>query len=60
MSEREICGDFEIYFENDWWIVKKISDEKIIGRFLNKDDALSKIASVLQSDENREETESVC
>lgn len=60
MSEREKCGDFEIYFENDWWIVKKISDEKIIGRFLNKDDALSKIASVLQSDENREEKESVC
>ena len=60
MSEREKCGDFEIYFENDWWIVKKISDEKIIGKFLNKDDALSKIASVLQSDENREETESVC
>ena len=60
MSEREKCGDFEIYFENDWWIVKKISDEKIIGKFLNKDDALSKIASVLQSDENREEKESVC
>ena len=60
MSEREKCGDFEIYFENDWWIVKRISDEKIIGKFLNKDDALSKIASVLQSDENREETESVC
>ncbi|MBA7551144.1 hypothetical protein ES705_43680 [subsurface metagenome] len=60
MSEREKCGDFEIYFENNWWIVKKISDEKIIGKFLNKDDALSKIASVLQSDENREETESVC
>ena len=60
MSEREKCGDFEIYFENGWWIVKKISDEKIIGKFLNKDDALSKIASVLQSDENREETESVC
>ncbi len=60
MSEREKCGDFEIYFENNWWIIKKISDEKIIGKFLNKDDALSKIASVLQSDENREETESVC
>lgn len=60
MSEREKCGDFEIYFENNWWIVKRISDEKIIGKFLNKDDALSKIASVLQSDENREETESVC
>lgn len=60
MNERETCGDFEIYFENGWWIVKKISDEKIIGKFLNKDDAISKIASVLQSDEDREETESVC
>ncbi len=61
MSERETCGDFEIFRdENDWWIVKNSLSEEIIGKFQSKNEALEKVASILQSEEDRSESESVC
>ncbi len=61
MSEREQCGDFEIYQdEEDWWVVKNTITKVIIGKFLKKDDALEKIAAFLQSDDETAESESVC
>lgn len=61
MAEREQCGDYE-YFQDEegWWVVVKINDGKVIGKFLKKDDALSNIASFLQDDTERTESESVC
>ncbi|MCE7747668.1 MAG: hypothetical protein GPJ51_04685 [Candidatus Heimdallarchaeota archaeon] len=61
MSEREQCGDFEIYLDNeDWWVIKNSISGTILGKFLKKEDALDKIAAFLQSDEERTESESVC
>ena len=61
MSDKETCGDFEIYEnEGNWWIVKDTRDDKIIGKFQNKEDALEKIAVFLQDDEERLESESTC
>ncbi len=61
MSEREQCGDFEIYLDNeDWWVIKNLISGTILGKFLKKEDALDKIAAFLQSDEERTESESVC
>ena len=61
MSEREQCGDYEIYKdEESWWVVKNLVTDVIIGKFLKKDDALEKIAAFLQSDDEITETESVC
>jgi hypothetical protein len=61
MPEREQCGDFEIYKdEEDWWVVENFITKVIIGKFLKKEDALEKIAAFLQSDDETTETESVC
>ena len=61
MSEKEKCGDFEIFKdENGWWVVENSITKEIIGKFQKKDDALNKIALLLQSDEDRSENESVC
>ena len=60
MSDTEKCGDYEIFRENDWWIVKNILDGTIVGKFLSKEDALDKVAKFLQDDIERTETESVC
>lgn len=59
MSEREECGDFEVYFEDGWWVVKNTVTGEIVGRFINKEDALEKIARFFQED-YEEEVESVC
>ncbi|MHA1685882.1 MAG: hypothetical protein ACTSYD_05650 [Candidatus Heimdallarchaeaceae archaeon] len=59
MTEREKCGDFEIYFENGWWVVENSITGEIIGRFVNKEDALDKIARYFQEDYD-ETVESVC
>ncbi len=61
MNSRERCGDYEIYQDDqNWWVVEKFSDGKIIGKFLKKEDALGNIASFLQDDTERTESESVC
>ena len=60
MSNSEQCGDYEIFFEDDWWVVKNTKEDIIVGKFVSKDDALEKVSSFLQSDEGRIETESVC
>ena len=61
MSNREECGDYEIFQDEEgWWVVVKIDDKKVIGKFLKKYDALSNIASFLQDDAGRTESESVC
>ncbi len=61
MSEKEICGNYEIFKnEEDWWVVKNINSGNIIGRFQKKEDALEKIALFLKNEEEREESESVC
>ena len=60
MSDTEKCGDYEIYLENDWWIVKNTKENKIIGKFISKDTALDKVAAFLKDEEGRMETESVC
>jgi len=61
MTERERCGDYE-YFQDEegWWVVVKIVDQTVVGKFLKKDDALANIASFLQDDTERTESESVC
>ena len=61
MVKREQCGDYE-YFQDEegWWVVVKINDGNVIGKFLKKDDALANIASFLQDDTERTESESVC
>ncbi len=61
MSEREQCGDYEIYQDNEnWWVVKNLVTNVIFGKFLKKDDALEKIAAFLQSSDEITESESVC
>ena len=50
MSDIEKCGDYEIYLENEWWVVRNTIEDKIIGKFLTKDDALDKVAHFLQDD----------
>ncbi len=61
MSNREQCGEYEIYQDDeDWWVVKHSSENKIIGKFLKKEDALENIAKFLQDDTERTESESVC
>ena len=61
MSDKETCGDFKIYKdEENWWVVKDTRKNKIVGKFQNKDDALEKIAVFLQDDEERLESESTC
>ena len=61
MTIRERCGDYE-YYQNEegWWVVVKTDENKVIGKFLKKDDALANIASFLQDDTKRTESESVC
>ncbi len=60
MSDTEKCGDYEIYLENNWWVVKNTKENKIIGKFISKEVALGKVAVFLQDEEGRMETESVC
>ena len=60
MNDSEQCGDYEIYLEEEWWVVKNTKDNQILGKFLSKDDALDKVAVFLQDDEGRTESESVC
>ncbi|MCK4896723.1 MAG: hypothetical protein KAS47_07935 [Candidatus Heimdallarchaeota archaeon] len=60
MSDEEKCGDYEVYLENDWWVVKNTKENKIIGKFISKDAALDKVAVFLQDEKGRMETESVC
>lgn len=61
MSERERCGDYEIYLDDEGkWIVENSITKDIIGKFQSKNKALQEIASLIQSDEDRIETESVC
>ena len=60
MSDAEKCGDYEIYLENDWWVVKNTKENKIIGKFISKDAALDKVAVFLRDEKGRMETESVC
>lgn len=60
MNDLIECGDFEIYLENDWWIIRHKETGEELGKFLTKDDALDKAASFLQDDDEREEYESVC
>jgi len=61
MSDKEKCGDFEIFKdENGWWIVENSITNDIIGKFQNKEDALNEIASILQRVEDLSENESVC
>ena len=60
MKEKEQCGDYEVFLENDWWVVRNTKENRIIGKFITKEDALEKIANFLRSVEGREESESVC
>ncbi|MHA1864887.1 MAG: hypothetical protein ACTSVB_08655 [Candidatus Heimdallarchaeaceae archaeon] len=68
MSEREKCGDFEIYKDESdgWWVVYDTKKKKRLGKFIDKNSALDKVAFFIQdekSDEEEseyEETGSVC
>jgi hypothetical protein len=61
MSDEEQCGDYLIYLnEEKWWEIRNIRTGIIIGKFQKKEDALEKIATILQDDEDRLESESVC
>lgn len=61
MSNEEQCGDFIIYLtEENWWEIRNSKTGNIIGKFRKKEDALEKIALILQDDEDRLESESVC
>lgn len=61
MNEKEQCGDYKIYQDdNGWWVVENLKDGKIIGKFQKKTDALNNIARFLQDDTERVEPESVC
>ena len=61
MSEREKCGEYEIFKDDeDRWIVEHSITKEVIGQYHNKNDALKKVASILQSDEDRSEGKSVC
>ncbi|MHA1305296.1 MAG: hypothetical protein ACTSQE_05230 [Candidatus Heimdallarchaeaceae archaeon] len=58
MSEREQCGDYEIFQdeEDGWWTVRNIKTGVILGKFMKKADALEKIA-VFFREEGEEEDE---
>ncbi len=58
MSDREVCGDFEVYFDDGWWVVKRISTGTIFGKFISHEDAMDKVALIMQDE--GDETESVC
>lgn len=61
MSDEEKCGDYLIYrTEDNWWEVRNTKTGIIVGKFQKKEDALEKIAMILQDDEDRLESESVC
>ena len=61
MANEKQCGDYIIYMtDDDWWEVRNSKTGIIVGKFKKKDDALEKIALILQEDEDRLETESVC
>ena len=61
MANEEKCGDYIIYLtDDDWWEVRNSKTGIIIGKFKKKEDALEKIALILQEDEERLESESVC
>jgi len=61
MANNEQCGDYIIYMtDDDWWEVRNSKTGIIVGKFQKKDDALEKIALILQEDEDRLESESVC
>ncbi len=61
MSNEEECGDYLIYLTDDnWWEVRNSKTGIIVGKFQKKEDALEKIALILQDDEDRLESESVC
>ncbi|MHA1953700.1 MAG: hypothetical protein ACW96U_07130 [Candidatus Heimdallarchaeaceae archaeon] len=61
MTKEEQCGDYIVYFtDDDWWEVRNSKTGIIIGKFKKKEDALEKIALILQEDEERLESESVC
>ena len=63
MNGKEKCGDFEIYEEEGWWVIRNVKSEKIIGKFLSKNDALDKVAAFFQEEEDIEEdieSSSVC
>ena len=61
MANKEQCGDYIIYMtDDDWWEVRNSKTGIIVGKFQKKDDALEKIALILQEDEDRLESESVC
>ena len=61
MANEKQCGDCIIYMtDDDWWEVRNSKTGIIVGKFQKKDDALEKIALILQEDEDRLESESVC
>jgi len=61
MSEEEQCGDYVIYMNDEnWWEIRNIKTGIIVGKFQKKEDALEKVAIILQDDEERFESESVC
>ncbi|GAH54050.1 unnamed protein product [marine sediment metagenome] len=61
MANEEQCGDYIIYMtDDDLWEVRNSKTGIIVGKFKKKDDALEKIALILQEDEDRLESESVC
>ena len=61
MTEKEKCGDFEIFKDDEGkWIVENSITKEVIGKFQYKKEAIEKVASILQNDEDRSENESVC
>lgn len=61
MANEEQCGDYIIYMtDDDWWEVRNSKTGIIVGKFKKKDVALEKIALILQEDEDRLESESIC
>ena len=61
MTAKEQCGDYEIYQDEEgWWVVEYPAENKIIGKFLKRDDALETVAKFMQDDSGRIEAESVC
>ncbi|NPD87609.1 MAG: hypothetical protein HGN29_02730 [Asgard group archaeon] len=61
MGNEDQCGDYVVYMTDDgWWEVRNSKTGIIIGKFQKKNDAIEKIALILQDDEDRLESESVC